>query len=205
MKLNRKRIVMKKIGITGGVGSGKSAVLDVFRNNYNSYVCVADEVAHILEGKGQDCYNELVETFGDGILDEEGNLDKKGFASIIFSSKENLEKVNAIIHPAVKRYILARIAEEEAKGTDYFILEAALLIEDGYLEILDEIWYVYASEEVRRSRLKTSRGYSDEKIDSIMEKQMSEEEFRSKCHRVIDNNTTIEIAQKQIKEILGVI
>lgn len=191
---------MKKIGITGGVGSGKTAILNVFRENYNSYVVVADEVAHILEGKGQDCYNELVQAFGTGILDEEGKLDKKKFADVIFSDKDNLVKVNSIIHPAVKRYILDEMARQESKGTDYFIVEAALLIEDGYLEILDEIWYVYVDSSVRRQRLKDSRGYSDEKIDSIMAKQMSDEDFRKYCHRVIDNSTTIEAAKEQVIE-----
>lgn len=193
---------MRKIGITGGVGAGKSAVLGVFRDNYNSYICVADEVAHILEGKGQDCYNKLVETFGKDILGEDEEIDKKKFASVIFSSQDNLNKVNAIVHPAVKRYILDKMDEEEAKGTDYFILEAALLIEDGYLELLDEIWYIYASQETRRARLKASRGYSDEKIDSIMAKQMSEDDFRKYCHRVIDNDTTIDNAGKQVIDIL---
>ena len=193
---------MRKIGITGGVGAGKSAVLNVFRDNYNSYICVADEVAHILEAKGQDCYNKLIEAFGEDILDENRELDKRKFASIIFASQDNLTKVNGIIHPAVKKYILDKMDEEEAKGTEYFILEAALLIEDGYLEILDEIWYVYASEDTRRSRLKSSRGYSDEKIDSIMAKQMSEEDFRKYCHKVIDNNTTIDNAAKQVIKAL---
>lgn len=194
---------MRKIGITGGVGAGKSAVLSVFRDNYNSYICIADEVAHLLEAKGQDCYNKLAKAFGQGILDDEGNLDKQKFASIIFSSKEKLAIANGIIHPAVKQYILEKMAEEEAKGTEYFIVEAALLIEDGYLDILDEIWYVYASEATRRARLKASRGYSDEKIDSIMAKQMSESDFRKYCRREIDNNTTIEAAGQQVMDILG--
>lgn len=191
---------MKKIGITGGVGSGKTAILNVFRENYNSYIVVADEVAHILEAKGQDCYNELVKIFGEGILDSDGNLDKKKFADVIFADKDNLTKVNAIIHPAVKRYILEKMEEEERMGTEYFVVEAALLIEDGYLEILDEIWYIYADEKVRRQRLKDSRGYTEEKIDSIMAKQMSEESFRKYCHRVIDNSTTIERAKEQVIE-----
>ena len=83
------------------------------------------------------------------------------------------------------------------------MLEAALLIEDGYLEILDEIWYVHADSAVRRNRLKESRGYSDEKIDSIMTKQLEETQYRSLCKYTIDNSGTEQETQKSIDLILS--
>ena len=83
-----------------------------------------------------------------------------------------MEQVNSIIHPAVKEWILKEIhSENEKNELDFLFIEAALLIEDGYLNIVDEMWYIYAREEVRRARLKTSRNYSDEKIDAIMQSQ----------------------------------
>ena len=100
--------------------------------------------------------------------------------------------------------ILNAIAVERKKEQyDFFFVEAALLIEDGYLEIVDEMWYIYAREEVRRQRLKTTRMYSDEKIDAIMESQLREEDFRKYCKVVIDNSEALTDACRQIDEKLG--
>lgn len=195
---------MRIIGITGGVGSGKSAVLSYIANKYNCKVILADEVAHKVKEPGEKCYTRLIELLSDEILEADGTINKAKMADKIFSSEELLEKVNAIIHPAVKEYIVAMIKEEKEKGKlDYLFIEAALLIEDGYIEIVDEMWYIYASEKVRRERLRTTRHYSDEKINAIMEKQLSEEEFRKHCKVVIDNGGNLENTYQQIDRKLG--
>lgn len=193
---------MRSIGITGGVGSGKTEVLTFITAHYDARVIVADIAAKELEQPGQPCYRKLVETFGNGILDAEGLIDVKTLSGLIFSDAKALAQVNAIVHPAVKRYILEAMEEERNKGTKYFVVEAALLIEEDYQDILDEMWYIYVSEPVRRKRLKESRGYSDQKIDSIMAVQKTDAEFRSVCDHVIDNNDSIEEMQKQVAELL---
>lgn len=189
---------MKKIGITGGVGAGKSAVLDYLSSRYGAYICKADDLARTLEEPGHDCYNRLVEEFGNDILKDDGYIDNAKFAEKIFSDSANLGKVNGIVHPAVRQQILNDINELSNKGTDVYILEAALLIECGYQDILDEIWYIYVSEENRRCRLKESRGYSDEKIDGIFSSQMTEDEFKKGCKRIIDNNGSLDETKKDI-------
>ena len=194
---------MKKIGITGGVGAGKTAILNYIAEKYDSYICKADEVAHDVEQKGEECYKELLDNFGSEILDADGNIDRDSFAEVIFSDNETLQAANDIIHPAVKKRILSLIQEQERKGTKYFILEAALLIEDGYKKILDEMWYIHASENIRRKRLIDSRGYSESKIDSIMMNQMREDEYRVNCDRIIVNNGDLQNAYSQIDELLG--
>ena len=124
-------------------------------------------------------------------------------ASKIFGNEELLEKVNEIIHPAVKEYILAQKKSEIEKGEiDFLFVEAALLIECGYNEHVDEMWYIYAPEEVRAERLRASRGYSDEKIKSIMAAQLTEEQFRAGSDFVIDNGGSLEDTCEQIKSIL---
>ncbi len=194
---------MKKIGITGGVGAGKTSIIEYIREKYNACVVVADKVAHHLEEKGQPCYNDLVENFGIEILDEEQNIDAKKFAEVIFSDEQSRRRANEIIHPAVKKYILEEMERQEKLGTYVFVVEAALLLEDGYDEILDDIWYVYAGEETRRKRLKESRGYSEEKINRIMASQMSEDEYRLNCKTIINNDKDVLTARKQIDELLG--
>ncbi len=190
---------MKIIGITGGVGCGKSEVIRYIMKNYNCFVIFADDVAKQLQQKGNLCYDRIVALLGEKILSYDGEIDKTKMAAKIFADAALLEKVNAIIHPAVYDYVEEKIAEQkEKKEIDFFIIEAALLIECGYGKIVDEMWYVYTSDEVRRERLKRSRGYSDEKINQIFSSQLSYDEFKSASTFMLDNNDTVEKTQKQI-------
>ena len=200
---------MKFIGITGGVGAGKSAILSFLAQKPNTKVFLADEIAHKLMEPGTDCYNRIVEAFaGEDIFDipislERIPFDRKKLAQVIFSDDEKRQTLNAIVHPAVKEYVRKTYAEEVAKGnTELLVLEAALLIEEKYDEICDELWYIYTTEENRRERLKVSRGYSDEKIDDIFASQLSEQEFRAATSVVIDNNGDLDETFRQIENAL---
>jgi len=190
---------MRIIGITGGVGSGKSAILDRIKGIYNCKVISADEVAHLVKEPGASCYGQLIDLLGQCILDADNGINKAKMAEIIFTDTELLEQTNRIIHPAVKDFIEAEIAaEKEKKQIDLLFIEAALLIEDGYDKIVDELWYIYVDEEVRLKRLKESRGYSDEKVRQIINSQLSDSEFRARCKVTIDNNLDINSTMKQI-------
>ena len=156
---------MRVIGITGGVGAGKSKVLDYLEEKYNCRVIMADKVAHMLEEKGQKCYEELTALLGEEILAPNKSIDKQKMARVIFSDRDLLNKVNNIVHPAVKAYIVKTIEDKRIEGRlDFLFIEAALLIEDGYDVIVDELWYINSDVDVRRERLKSTRAYSDEKI-----------------------------------------
>jgi len=156
---------MKFIGITGGVGAGKSAILEYIAEHYNAKVMLADEIAHDLMMPGTKCYDTIKEAFGaENIFLPDGSFDRLKMAQVIFSDETKREQMNGIVHPAVREYILEVYEAEKTKGTlDFLILEAALLIEEHYDEICDELWYIYTSEENRRERLRENRGYSDEK------------------------------------------
>ena len=209
------------IGITGGVGAGKSAVLDYLASLPRTKVMLTDEIAHELMEPGTDCYKELVGAFpGADFYEADGHFDRKKLAAFIFTSADNRERLNAIVHPAVKRYVAeearkARQAEmpSEAAGSgsltkipddalQLLVVEAALLIEEHYDEVCDELWYIYTSEENRRARLKATRGYSDAKVDGIFASQLSEAEFRAHCSETIDNNGDIDATRTQLAEIL---
>ena len=190
---------MRSIGITGGVGAGKSEVLAYIKPHYNCLVILADEVAHELEKPGQECYNELTALLGRGILAPDGTIDRQRMAAEIFADRAVLDQVNEIVHPAVKAFIIQKIrAEKESAEYDFLFVEAALLIEGGYEEILDELWYIHTDADIRRERLKASRAYSDEKIDQILQRQLSEEAFRAHCRVIIDNSSDFMSACKQI-------
>ena len=195
-------LLMKIIGITGGVGSGKSRVLNEISKRCKCIILFADEIAKDLEKPGEKCYKDIVDLLGKAILDEDGRIVNKLMASKIYEDDSLLEKVNNIIHPAVRTYIIEEIAKAKREGlVDYFFIEAALLIECGYNEVVDEMWYIFAREDVRRKRLKESRGYTEEKIDSIIKSQLSENEFKKSSDILIDNSDSIEETMLQIAKV----
>ncbi len=194
---------MKVIGITGGVGSGKSALLNAIAEEYKCRLLFADDIANFLKEPGQRCYEPLVQLLGQGVLDEKGFLDRKKMSDLIFGNVVLLEQVNQIVHPAVKQYIIECIGEERQKGqVDFCFVEAALFIEAGYRNIVDSLWYIYSDVGTRISRLSEGRGYSLEKIQSIMKKQLQEEVFRAECDVVIDNSGTLEETMAQVRSEL---
>lgn len=195
---------MRKIGITGGVGSGKSLVLNWFGQMDNTFICQADLVAHELQKPGNVCYNKIVEQFGKNILNENGEIDRGKLGQIVFANTDLLNKLNEITHPEVNAHIVKLMELSEKQGVEYFILEAALLHEPFYREILDEIWYIHVTEDVRRERLALSRGYSKEKTTSIMEKQPTEDCFMEISDRVIENSSSFDDTIIQLKKALNI-
>ena len=193
---------MKFIGITGGVGAGKSAILEYIAEHYNAKVMLADEIAHDLMMPGTKCYDTIKEAFGaEDIFLQDGSFDRLKMAQVIFSDETKREQMNGIVHPAVREYILEVYEAEKTKGAlDFLILEAALLIEEHYDEICDELWYIYADEETRMERLKQNRGYSEEKCRSIFRNQLSEDEFSNHCDFEIDNSDDFEKTKEQIQQ-----
>ena len=197
---------MLTLGITGGVGCGKSTVIAYLSGLVPSRVIYADNAAKELYLPGGSCYEALLGILGNepGLVLEDGRIDTRVMSRMIFTDDSLLGRVNGLLHPAVYDHIAAEIRKEREEGTaELFIVEAALLIECGYRKILDSIWYVYCDDAVRRQRLKDSRGYSDARIDSIMDKQLSEEKFRLACDAVIDNSKDADYTQRMIREALS--
>ncbi len=193
---------MLKIGMTGGVGAGKSRLLAFIQEKYDAFVLQADQVGHILMEPGMPCYEPVIDLFGPDIVKNDKTLDRRRISDVVFAEAEKRQMLNEIIHPAVKKYIREALGREEAAGRGIAVVEAALLLEDHYREFLDEIWYVSADEETRIQRLRDARGYTEEKARSIMSAQASDSYFRSHADFVIDNSGTPEEAEMQIMERL---
>ena len=194
---------MRKIGITGGIGSGKSKVLDFLSVVCGAVICQSDLVAHQVQLPGEKCYQKVVETFGKEILHPDGKIDRKILGRIVFDQPEKLQKLNAIVHPAVNEKIREEMQKAQEEGKELFILEAALLTEPVYREMLDEIWYIHVPQEIRMERLRSSRGYSDKKMYAVFANQPSEETFTAVSDLVIENGGTFEETEKQIDLALG--
>lgn len=195
--------VMKVIGITGGVGVGKTQVLEYLGDRYGAAICQADAVGKKLQKKGTECFAAIVEYFGAGILDEKGELDRRKLADIVFTDKEKLLALNAIVHPAVKEEIYRKIEKEKRRNTNLFFLESALLIEAHYEEACDELWYVHVDDEIRKIRLFYGRGYSSKKVDDIIASQLPKKVYLEHCDRVIDNSGTFEETRIQLDQAVA--
>lgn len=189
---------MRVIGITGGVGSGKSRVLDILEQNYHAQVIQADLVARELMEPGNAGYEKLKSIYGDQILGEDGKIDRPKMAELMFGDSDMRSKVNGIIHPLVWASIRQQIA---VSASDLVVVEAALP-DENHRDIYTELWYLYTSEENRMARLFEGRGYSRGKTQSIMDSQLSEQQFRSMADMVVDNNGSLEDTRRQIDQLL---
>lgn len=194
---------MKVIGITGGVGSGKSLILSYLSQIERIQVIELDKIAHDLQKPGNLCYDAIVSAFGTNLLREDGTIDRTLLGNIVFAKEERLLELNQIVHPFVKKQVVRAIESIRLQNcADYVFLEAALLIEEHYNEICDELWYIYVRSEIRQERLSKSRGYSKERTAQMMARQLSEDEYRKACQIVIDNNQSAEYTYQQVREVL---
>ena len=189
---------MMVLGLTGGVGAGKSRILELFSHDYGAQVIQADLVARKLEDPGQPGLTGLVSLFGAGILQKDGTLDRKGFADRIFGNPEALKRVNALIHPLTWNEIKRQIRESSA---DLIVVEAALFDERSR-EVCQYLLYVDTQDEIRIQRLMENRGYSREKCLDIMKNQADRNDFLKLADFVIDNSGSLEESRLQIRRIL---
>ncbi len=191
---------MKIIGITGGVGAGKSTVLDHLEKQYNACVLQADKIGHLVMEPGGICYGQVIALFGKQIIKNDKTLYRKMVSDVVFAHEEMRQKLDDIIHPAVKSYILDKIEEQKKAGYTLMIVEAALLLEDHYDAFCDKVWYIHTDQEIRIERLMSSRGYTREKAENIIARQATEGFFREHADYIIQNNGDLDETWRQIEE-----
>ncbi|WP_349674740.1 dephospho-CoA kinase [Lacrimispora sp.] len=189
---------MNVIGLTGGVGAGKSLVLTILRTKYNAEVMEADKVAHELMEPGEEGYLRIKETYGEAILNSDGTINRTALGKVIFDNESAREQINSIIHPLVWKRIRQKISASQA---GLIVVEFAIMGEEAE-DIYDEMWYVHASEEVRMRRLLKNRGYSKERSEKMIRSQASEQEYARRCDRIIENHGSVKDLEDQLAEIL---
>lgn len=189
------------IGMTGGIGAGKSRVLQILKDKYKAFVIEADQVAKDLEQPGQEGLNGLVKIFGDKILSSDGTLNKDLFSKLIFGNPDALKKVNALIHPLVWARIRQMSRESSA---DLIVVEAALFDENSR-RVCDFLVCVDTDPQIRMERLMKNRGYSREKCLEIMAKQQDRESFVQLSDYVIHNDGTPEEVEQEIARMMETI
>lgn len=195
---------MLKIGVTGGVGAGKSLVLSYLKEHHGARIIMLDEVGRELMQPDGACFKPVVDLFGTDVVKPDGTLDRPLIAKRMLADDDLRIKLNGIIHPAVLHETMNRIYRAEDEGVRLLVVESAILLETNYGAICDEVWYIYADVKVRAARLRASRGYDDARIRKTMEAQLSDEEFRKRADHVIDNSGDFELTRGQIDRVLAV-
>ena len=187
----------KIIGITGGIASGKSTVVEEIRRSGYS-VIDADAVVHLLQAKGGKLYQALLDWLGEDILRSDGQLDRVKLSQFIFSSPENQTK-SAQLQNKVIRQALAQERDQLAATEKIFFMDIPLLIELDYQDWFSEIWLVYLDEDKQLQRLMERNGYSQEQAVQRIAAQMPLIEKKGYADVVLDNNGSVEELQQQVQ------
>ena len=189
---------MLRLGLTGGIASGKSAVAAILRE-MGFAVLDADSLAHTLIEPGQSAYDEVVREFGPSILDESGRVDRAKLATVVFADREKLDRLNAIVHPRVKAAILQQLDEWSRNGArDVAFVEAALLVEAGYQKDLDGLVVAWSRPEQQLERLR-ARGLSDEEARRRIAAQLPVMEKLKFATEKIDCSGSLEDTRRQVE------
>lgn len=193
------------IGITGGIGSGKSFVSKVLKEEFGAECIDTDSIAHLLMKKGEEAYTKIVQSFGDGILSSSLEIDRKKLREVVFRDPKKLKTLNSIVHPLVEEEVDRRLSRFRAEKIDLVCLETALLHEVGYEKKCDEVWFVSANQDERIRRLIANRGLTKEACEAIIKKQADEEAYRNDSDRMIENSSSEGETVRQIKQIIELI
>ncbi|MEA4986507.1 MAG: dephospho-CoA kinase [Anaerovorax sp.] len=192
---------MKVIGLTGGIGSGKSTVSRYLRKK-GIIVLDADEVAREIVLPGSDTLNELTDFFGKEILLEDGSLNRKMLGSIVFSDSVKKLRLDQIMHGKIIEQIQKKLQNETERGVPFVIIDAPLLLETGMDKIVDQVWLVEMKDELRIDRVMKRDKLSKEDVKARILQQMNAEEKRKKSHVIIDNSSNLANLYAQVDQLL---
>ena len=192
---------MRVIGLTGGIAAGKSTVSEALREA-GAVVIDADKVGHEAYQPGTETQAALVEAFGREIVAETGEIDRRKLGAIVFSDPAQRQRLQDIVWPRMKAMMRQRIAALRAEGTAIVVVEAAVLIEADWLDLVDEVWVVQVPEEVAMQRLMARNGFSAEDARARIRAQLTNDERASHAHVIIDNSGGIEDARKRVQSEL---
>ena len=193
------------IGLTGGIGTGKSEVSRLL-GELGAEVIEADKVAHQAYEPGTPGWREVVQAFGEGVLDADGRIDRKRLGGIVFDDEQARERLNGIIHPIVRLLLEGRIAKLEREGTRVAVIEVPLLVEaikqqSRWTRMLDEIWVVTALEDQAVARVQARSGLDETAIRARIGSQATEDERIQYADSVIDNSGSLEELRQEVTNL----
>ncbi|EPR13051.1 dephospho-CoA kinase [Ruminiclostridium papyrosolvens] len=195
MKQNRKSIIL---GVTGGIGSGKSTVSSILKE-LGAVVIDADVISREVVEPGKMALEELTQEFGKDILDDWGQLKRKELAARVFSDEYKLRILNSIVHKYVAQKIKENVEEQLLKQTKVIVIDAPIPIKNGFLDLCDEVWTVFALMEIRVKRIMKRNGMTYEEAVSRIQSQISDEEYLSIANKVINNNDDVTTLRQEVE------
>jgi dephospho-CoA kinase len=190
---------MKLVGLTGGVGSGKSTVAEMMRE-LGAEVVDADEATHAVYEPGNPGFDAVVREFGDAYIDG-GRIDRSRLGELVFRDDDARRRLNSIVHPLVRDWMAQRTAEAAERGVEVVVQDVPLLFENGLERLFSTVVLVYVPEEVQIERLVSGRGFTLERARAMIAAQMPIENKRGLAHHVINNTGTREETQAQVKAV----
>jgi dephospho-CoA kinase len=193
---------MRVIGLTGGIASGKSLVSQQLAQ-LGATVIDADKLGHESYRRGTDTYRAVIEAFGQDVAGPDGEIDRKALGAKVFSDPDDStarKRLEAIVWPAIRALTKERIQELRARATSIVVLEAAVLIEADWLDIVDEVWLVLTSPEVARQRLIERNGVTAEQAGARIAAQLSNDQRRPYAQVVIENNGSLEELRRAVND-----
>jgi len=199
---------VKVIGVTGGIGSGKSTVTRIL-SDLGAEIIDADKIAREITAKGEPALQELVDYFGPGILNDNGELRRTKLAEIVFVDKEKLDILNSITHKYVVKRLISHLEKLRYENkTSFTVLDVPIPVKHGFLDIVNEVWVVTADKETRIKRVMERNKISYEEAVNRIQSQKSDEEYLRLANEVIINNGTLEelegtIARLYVQKKLG--
>lgn len=191
---------MRLIGLTGGIGSGKSTVSRELER-LGAVVVDADATAREVLQPGEPAYAEVLAAFGDRVRAPDGSLDRSKLSRLIFTDPQARQRLNAITHPRIIARIFERVEDARRAGAEVVVLEVPLLLETGMQHMVDEVWVVAADPETQARRLERERHYNREEIERRIAAQMPLEEKLRHADRVIDTRGTLEETRRRVREL----
>lgn len=191
---------MLVIGVTGGIGTGKSEVSRALEG-HGAVVIDADRVGHSIYLPDTDGWKEVVETFGEDVLQEDRQVDRRKLGSIVFGDPEALAKLNAITHPKIRQRISDLTEEERHKGSGVVVVEAAILIEANWVDLVDEVWVATSSPDTVVGRIQERNNLPEDQIRSRIASQMTHEERVKHATVVVENDGDLGALQEQVARL----
>lgn len=192
--------VMRIVGLTGGIGTGKSTVAGILRD-LGATVIDADEATRAVQAPGSEGLRRLVEEFGPRILTPAGELDRPALAEIVFRDPAARQRLNAIVHPLVREWMAERQLEAAERGDAVVVHDVPLLFESRGADAFETVILVYAPEEVQVRRLVEVRGMSEEQVRARIAAQLPIEEKRRRATHVIDNTGSMDSLRPQVERL----
>ena len=194
---------MRIIGLTGGCGTGKSTVASILADK-GGHIIDADKLTYELQKPGKAAYEEIVKWLGEDFLQDDGSLNRRKIAELVFNDKQALKKLNAIVHTKVAEEIKYAIADIEINYSEGFIvLDVPIPVEKGFLDTADVIWVTVANNDIRAERLMARMGISEQEAMVRINNQPSNWEYESLADVVIENEKGIEELIRKVEEALA--